>query len=224
MLFNSANLSYWILLGIGILLFLLVIVSGGGDDDFDIDADADVDVDADIDTDGDFGTGQILGWLGLGKAPLVLLLAIDLSTWGITGWLLNVIIGSVIGYIPLQFFGLGGIILIASFSFSLFFGSLIARPLGKIFASFGEDTSSDRLLGCVGAVVSKKIPYLTEGKIGQVDVRDSAGNLVSLSVSLPSWAEKIPLRGEKVLIIEKGDNAYLAIAKDSSDEDKWLNQ
>ena len=128
MLFNSANLSYWILLGIGILLFLLVIVSGGGDDDFDIDADADVDVDADIDTDGDFGTGQILGWLGLGKAPLVLLLAIDLSTWGITGWLLNVIIGSVIGYIPLQFFGLGGIILIASFSFSLFFGSLIARP------------------------------------------------------------------------------------------------
>ncbi len=224
MLFNSANLSYWILLGIGILLFLLVIVSGGGDDDFDIDADADVDVDADIDTDGDFGTGQILGWLGLGKAPLVLLLAIDLSAWGITGWFLNVIIGSVIGYIPLQFFGLGGIILIASFSFSLFFGSLIARPLGKIFASFGEDTSSDRLLGCVGAVVSKKIPYLTEGKIGQVDVRDSAGNLVSLSVSLPSWAEKIPLRGEKVLIIEKGDNAYLAIAKDSSDEDKWLNQ
>ena len=80
------------------------------------------------------------------------------------------------------------------------------------------------MLGCVGAVVSKKIPYLTEGKIGQVDVRDSAGNLVSLSVSLPSWAEKIPLRGEKVLIIEKGDNAYLAIAKDSSDEDKWLNQ
>ncbi|MGK7934276.1 MAG: DUF1449 domain-containing protein [Xenococcaceae cyanobacterium] len=224
MLFNSANLSYWILLGIGILLFLLVIVSGGGDDDFDIDADADVDVDADIDTDGDFGTGQILGWLGLGKAPLVLLLAIDLSTWGITGWFLNVIIGSVIGYIPLQFFGLGGIILITSFSFSLFLGSLIARPLGKIFASFGEDTSSDRLLGCVGAVVSKKIPYLTEGKIGQVDVRDSAGNLVSLSVSLPSWAKKIPLRGEKVLIIEKGDNAYLAIAKDSSDEDKWLNQ
>ncbi|MDJ0634788.1 MAG: DUF1449 family protein [Xenococcaceae cyanobacterium MO_188.B29] len=222
MLFNSANLSYWILLGIGILLFLLVIVSGGGDDDFDIDADADADVD--IETDGDFGTGQILGWLGLGKAPLVLLLAIDLSAWGITGWFLNVIIGSIIGYIPLQFFGLGGIILIASFSFSVFFGSLIARPLGKIFASFGEDTSSDRLIGCVGTVVSKKIPYLTEGKIGQVDVRDSAGNLVSLSVSLPSWAKKIPQRGEKVLIIEKGDNAYLAIAKDSSDEDKWMNQ
>ena len=222
MLFNSANLSYWILLGIGILLFLLVIVSGGGDDDFDIDADADADVD--IDSDGDFGTGQILGWLGLGKAPLVLLLAIDLSAWGITGWFLNVIIGSVIGYIPLQFFGLGGLILIISFSFSLFLGSFIARPLGKIFASFGEDTSSDRLLGCVGTVVSKKLPYLKEGKIGQVDVRDSAGNLVSLSVSLPSWAEKIPLRGEKVLIIEKGDSSYLAIAKDSSDEDKWMNQ
>ena len=222
MLFNSANLSYWILLGIGILLFLLVIVSGGGDDDVDLDADADVD--ADIDTDGDFSTGQILGWLGLGKAPLVLLLAIDLSTWGITGWFLNVIIASVLGYIPLQLLGLGGVILIASLSFSLFLGSLIARPLGKIFASFGEDTSSDRLIGCVGTVASKKLPYLTEGKIGQVDVRDTAGNLVSLSVSLPSWAEKIPQRGEKVLIIEQGDFCYLAIAKDSSDEDKWLNQ
>lgn len=222
MLFDSANLSYWILLGIGILLFLLVIVSGGGDDDIELDADADVD--ADIDTGSDFSTGQILGWLGLGKAPLVLLLAIDLSIWGITGWLLNVIIGGIIGYIPLQFLGLGGVILIASCSFSLFFGSLIARPLGKIFASFGEDVSSDRLIGCVGTVVSKKIPYLTEGKIGQVDVTDSASNLVSLSVSLPSWAEKIPIRGEKVLIIEQGDLGYLAIAKDSVDEDRWLNQ
>lgn len=220
MLFDAANLSYWILLVIGILLFLLVIVSGGGDDDIELDADADVDADID----GDFAPGEILNWLGLGKAPLVLLLAIDLSIWGITGWLLNVIVGSIIGYIPLQFFGSGGLILIGSFSFSLLLGSLIARPLGSIFASFGEDTSSDRLIGCVGIVISKKLPYLTEGKIGQVDVRDSASNLISLSVSLPTWAEKIPLRGEKVLIIEQGDNGYLAIAKDSSDEDRWLNK
>ena len=71
MLFDLANLPYWILLGIGVVLFLLVIISGGGDSDLDIDADADVDA--------DLGSWEIWGWLGFGQAPLILLLATDLK-------------------------------------------------------------------------------------------------------------------------------------------------
>ena len=218
-MFNLANLSYWVLLGIGVLLFLLVIVSGGGDDDLDLDSDADLDVDGD----GDFGSLQFLGWLGFGKTPLVLLLAIDFSIWGLAGWILNVFVGSITGSIPVSFFGLGGIIFIVSLSFSLFLGSLIARPLGKIFASFGEDASSDRLIGCVGIVTSKRIPYSNQRKVGQADVRDAARNLVSVPVFLPAWAKVIPGYGEQILIIEQTNKGYLVIAKNSSDEEDWTN-
>lgn len=229
MLFHSANLSYWIFLGIGILLFLLVIISGGGDDDLDLetdmelDADVDVDADTDLDSDGEIGSLQILAWLGFGKAPLMLLLAIDFSIWGLTGWMLNVLVGNITGNIPTNMIGLGGLIFFSSLSFSLFTGSFIARPLGKIFASFGEDVSSSRLLGCLGTVTSKEIPYETENKIAHADIIDNTHNLVTVAVCLPSWAKVIPQRNQKIIIIEQNSDYYLAIAKDSVDETKWLN-
>jgi len=90
MLFSPANLPYWIFLGIGVLLFLFMIISGGGEQDFDIDADVDADADFDADSNNQLGFGQFLGWVGIGKAPLILLLATDLSLWGVLGWMLNV--------------------------------------------------------------------------------------------------------------------------------------
>lgn len=250
MLFDTANLAYWIFLGIGVFLFLLVIVSGGGEDqdidadmdadidvdadidadidadvDADIDAEADVDTDTDTDTDSDTDTNlnflSFLSWLGIGKAPLMILLAIDFSAWGISGWFLNVIVGGIIGKIPDGI--LGGLIFLASLVFSLWLGRLLSHPLGKIFAQFGEDASGDRLIGRIGKVTSKQVPYLTEGRIAQADVVDSASNLVTIEVSLPDWAKVKPHRGQEILIIERHKHCYIAIAKDSSDEDKWLN-
>ena len=242
MLFDPANLAYWIFLGMGIVLFLFVIVSGGGEDqdidaDADFDVDMDADLDADIDTDADLDTDAdadadadadsnlsplvILSWLGLGKTPILILLAIDLSTWGLIGWILNVSLGNLTGNIPTGV--LGGIIFMASFMMSIWLGRLISRPIGKIFAGFGEDASGDRLIGCVGVVISKKLPYLIDGRIGQVDVLDQARNLVTIEVALPEWAKVIPHRGEQVLIIDRQKHSYIVIRKDSSDEDKWLN-
>jgi hypothetical protein len=230
MLFHLANLPYWIFLGMGVLLFLVVIVSGGGDEDFDLDADADVDVDvdvdADVDTDADFGEGgfsalEILGWLGVGKAPLILLLAIDCSLIGVLGWMLNVAIGGVTGSIPEGF--LAGVVAALSVVISLFLGGLISRPLGSVFASFGEDVRSDRLIGCTGTVSSAALPLENQNKIGQVDVLDPAGNLVTVSAVLPGWATVIPSRGMPVLIVDLQPHGYLAIAQDSSDKDRWLN-
>lgn len=218
LIFDPGNLPYWILLGIGVFLFIVVIFSGGGDDDLDVDADGDIDTDIE----GEFIPIEILGWLGIGKAPLILLLGIDFSTWGITGWMLNVGIGNMFGTIPRGF--LAGVIMLTSFWSSLVVGKVLSYPLGKIFSDFGEDVSSDRLIGCVGKVVSKNLPYLTSGKIGQADVIDAAGNIVTISVSLPQWAQVIPHQRQEILIIEQHPDCYLAIAKDSSDEDKWLEE
>ncbi|MEA5509629.1 DUF1449 domain-containing protein [Crocosphaera sp. UHCC 0190] len=235
MLFHPANILYWVLISFGVAFFLLIIVSGGGDEGgdielnldsngFSLDADVDADIDGDIDGDGDdFTPLQILGWFGIGKAPLMILLAIDFSTWGMTGWILNTILGQLTGTIPDGLWGWGGLVFITSLSTGLFMGKLLSNPLGKIFASFGEDVSSERLIGCVGIVTSKTIPYLTEGKIGQADVYDLAGNLVTISICLPHWANVIPHHGQAILIIDRQEHSYLGITKDSSDEDKWLN-
>jgi hypothetical protein len=239
MVFDLSNLPYWILLGIGVALYLFVILSGGGDDDLDIDADADVDldIDADLDVDADldspvdfdadtdaegFSAGQILGWFGIGKAPLILLLATDLSLWGISGWFLNVVVGGVLGSIASGV--IGGAILVGSLIMSLLMGSAIARPVGKIFASFGEDTSSDRLVGCIATVSTGKIPRVQDRQIGQVDVLDPARNLVTVNAVLPDWANVMPNRGEKVLVIDRSDSTYIVIAKDSPDQDRWFSE
>ncbi|MCM0589573.1 MAG: DUF1449 domain-containing protein [Gloeotrichia echinulata DEX184] len=210
MLFSTANLPYWIFLGMGVLLFLFVIVSGGGDQDIDIDADADLEVE----TESEFSFGQALAWIGIGKAPFILLLATDLSLWGVLGWMLNVWVGGILNGVPSGFFG--SIVLFGSLVISLFTGGLIARPIGKIFAEFGEDASSDRLIGCVGTVTSAYIPAENLGKIGQVDVIDTKRNLVTISAVLPEWATVAPERGEKVIVIELKPRIYTVTALSSN--------
>ncbi|TVP63704.1 MAG: DUF1449 family protein [Nodularia sp. (in: Bacteria)] len=214
MLFSLANLPYWIFLGMGVLLFLFVIISGGGD------ADADADAEFDADTDGEFSFGQILGWVGIGKAPLILLLAVDLSLWGVLGLFLNTLAKSIING---QFSALvRGAVLLISLILSLLVGRFIAEVIGKIFAEFGEDASSDRLIGCVGTVTSFYIPSETEGKIGQVDVLDPKRNFLTISAALPEWATIAPQRGDQVIVIENQPQNYLVIAKDTTDEQLWL--
>ncbi len=209
MLFNPANMPYWILLGMGVLLFLFVIISGGGDDDIDVDTDTDFDL-----------SGFALSWMGIGKAPLILLLATDLSLWGLFGWMFNVWLGEFTDRVPSGIWIF--IVLILSLVASLFTGGLIARPIGKIFAEFGEDTSSDRLIGRHGTVSSATIPVEKRGRIGQVDIIDKSGNLVTINATVPEWATVIPRHGEKVIAIERQQDVYLAIAKDSPDIDRWL--
>ena len=243
-MFSLTNLPYWIFIGTGILLFLFVILSGGGDDDIDMDADvdidADIDMDVDVDADADvdtdvnldvdtdfdangegFSPTQVLAWFGVGRTPLLLLLAIDLTLWGFAGWILNVAISEILQQ-PLVGL-LATAILLGSLMLALFLGSLLSRPIGKVFAAFGEDASSDRLVGCLGTVTSASIPFNHSGKIGQVDVKDTAANLVTISAKLPDWATITMRRGAKVLVIERLGGYYLVIAKDSPDQNSWLN-
>ncbi|MBE7381307.1 MAG: DUF1449 family protein [Leptolyngbya sp. SIO1E4] len=244
MVFSLINLPYWILLGAGIILFLFVIVSGGGDDDMDVDTDIDADIDADIDVDMDaeveisgdvnidadvdldsdgdtLGPMQMLAWFGVGRTPLLLLLAMDLTLWGFVGWVLNVAIGEALTRPPLGWISVG--IFLGSLAFALSVGSLLSRPIGKVFAAFGEDASSDRLIGCLGTVTSAFIPFEQSGKIGQVDVKDAAANLVTISAKLPDWATITLRRGAKVLVIERTGGYYLVIAQESPDQDRWLS-
>ncbi|MDY6937808.1 MAG: DUF1449 family protein [Cyanobacteriota bacterium] len=216
MLFDLANLPYWICLGTGLLLFLLVIV--GGSDDFD--ADTDVDGDIDIDGDGDVNPLAFLGWFGFGRVPLLLLLAIDFCLVGLSGWMLNVLVGELLGFIPGQLFGVNGLISIVAVAFSLVVGGAVTGPISALFATFGEDTRSDRLVGFTGTVTSSCVP---KTQIGQVDVFDADRNRVTVSATLPEWAMAIPQRGDEVVVIDRVDRTYIVIIRESPDFDRWMS-
>ena len=245
--FNGANLPYWILLGAGLVLFSTTIALGGGEDEGDLGGDADagngdigadfdldVDVDADVDFDGDAGDadgdgseeagsgtsfGALLAALGVGKAPLLILLAVDFSLWGFLGWVANVTVASALGRMPTAFLGLGGGVFLGSLVIALFLGSNIARAIGSVMKSFGEDSRADRLIGCIGTVSSAQ---MSKDRIAQVDVIDPADNRVTVSARLPDWARETPRRGSEVTIIDRQPDGYVAIANGGADRERWL--
>lgn len=223
MLYSLANLPYWILLGLGLVLFIFVMAAGGGDDDLDFSHDDWLNLDTDA-VDNATGFIPLLAWLGIGRTPLILLLATDLSLWGLLGWVANVLLGLGLGVMPSRALGWGGVVFGGSLIAALYLGSVISRPIAQLLAPFGQDVSSDRLIGCEGIVTSARLPKLTEGKVGQVDVTDADHNLVTVSAARPHWATVTPHHGQTVLIIEQSQHGYIAIAKDSNDADRWLSQ
>jgi hypothetical protein len=203
MVFDLSNLPYWIFLGTGLVLFV-VSISAGGEDALEGEAEV------------GFFTELLFGWLGIGSVPFVLLLAADLSLWGILGWMANVLLGVKDG-------AASGLIFIASGVVGVLLGGAIARPIGKIFfAPFSEDASSDRLIGCLGTVSAAQIPRMESGKVGQVDLIDAAKNLVTVNAVIPNDARVMPQRGDRVIAIEQCDDFFVVIADGSIDRDRWL--
>lgn len=66
--------------------------------DMDVDVDADVDLDADADIEPAGWLSSVLGWLCIGKVPLLVLLVAFLTAFGITGMVLQSIIKSTLGF------------------------------------------------------------------------------------------------------------------------------
>lgn len=69
------------------------------------DADLDIDIDADADVDAGGGTGQpqgflshLLGWLCVGRVPILVLLVAFLTAFGLAGFLLQGTVNAVLGF------------------------------------------------------------------------------------------------------------------------------
>lgn len=220
MLFHLIHTPYWIVLGMGVLLFLTVIFGDVGDEEVALEGDADP-LEVEVDLEEGISFLAILHWLGVGRAPLILLLALDFSLLGVLGWFFNVLFYTLRGSWPGVVWS--GVIAIAALLLALTTGGLCSRPLGQIFAQFSEDTSRDRLLGCSGHVSSAHIPHSGTG-IGQVSVLDVNCNRLILPAVLPPWATVTPQHGQEILIIDRQEHEYIVVAKDSLDEATWLRQ
>lgn len=169
------------------------------DADADIDADAHIDADGDValDADSDLDTHAdahpdlehsggggaahgthtpfymgALGWLGVGRVPLSLLLMVWLTSWGVIGFLINALAYPALqdrSYLP-------GLSLPAAAVGSLLFTSVFARlmarwvPLSETYARRRHE-----LLGLVGEAI-----YPINDSFGLVSVRDDRGVLFQI--------------------------------------------
>jgi membrane protein implicated in regulation of membrane protease activity len=212
------NLPFSILLALCAVLAVLQTVGLGGEADSeadaDVDAEANADVDTDVDTDADHdiehdgaadgvpGALSLLAYIGMGKAPLAVVLLILFGTVGILGWLLNSLVQSVFGTYPgIAFAGVMPIALIVGGFVSSRISRLIGRALPPVSTTAMR---AQAFVGRRGTVIS---PYV-DGKYGLVHLRDKGGTLISV-FAVTASPEPIK-RGSDVVLVsyDQGKRQY----------------
>ena len=190
------NLPFSILLFICFILTALQLFGLGGeqDSDADMDADADLDgdtdfdhdldhdVDHDLDHDSDFHLDKgealsalsLFAFIGLGKAPLFVVLIIFFGAMGILGWIGNSLVESLFTSYPgLALAPVGFISLLGSGLIS----SRVTRFIGRMLPPVSTTaTHADALVGRRGTVLSPNV----DGKYGLVRLRDQGGTSINI--------------------------------------------
>jgi membrane protein implicated in regulation of membrane protease activity len=176
-------------------------VDGDMDHDLDGDADADADGDAHLETPGGSAGGghdlplhlSAMSWLGLGRVPLSILIMVLFITWGVIGFITNVILSpimpwpwmSVLGSLPAAAIG------------SLFITRGVVRLVGRwmpTMETYARRTGE--LVGTAGEAM-----YDINQEFGMATVRDSRGDLFQVSCRVYPDGKLIS-KGTKVLLVD----------------------
>jgi membrane protein implicated in regulation of membrane protease activity len=227
-IFAWYNLPFTIMLMLCGLFAVLQLIGLGDDSDSELDADfdadldadldfdADADFDADIDADADLDVDadglpdllSVLAFLGVGKAPLMVVLVVLLGSMAVIGWTLNTVLEAVLGSYPAW-----GLLLVLPIAFIVggLISSRVSRYIGRALPSINSTaTGASGLIGRRGAVISPRI----DGKYGLVRVRDQGGTLINV-FAITTEEEPITGNTEVVLVdydIEK--KRYTAVPID----------
>jgi membrane protein implicated in regulation of membrane protease activity len=149
--------------------------------DHDLDHDINHDIDHDLDHDVDHNMSRdslsgfsLLAFIGIGKAPLMVVILIVLMTTGLLGWILNGLVMGILGVFP-------GLLLLVTLLGSLVAGSLVTsrltRFIGRALPPVSTTaTRAESLVGRPGTVIS---PFV-DGRYGMVHLRDDGSTLISL--------------------------------------------
>lgn len=176
--------------------------------DLEIDADVDAELDGPDVPDGGNAFAEILGWLAVGKVPLLVLIVSFLAGFGLVGYIGQAAIHSVTGvYLP----GLlaGVIAFAAALPITRHLGLMIARIMPK------EETdavSSDTFIGQIAEIIRG------EAKIGtpaEAKLKDFSGQVHYVLVE-PDDAEMCFGQGDMIILVEKQGAVFKGILNTSA--------
>jgi membrane protein implicated in regulation of membrane protease activity len=178
----------------------------GADADHDVDGDHDASAEHDADTDGDADSDHdaeaddaagsqtsiataAMGWLGVGRVPLSILLMVALMTWGAAGLICSAILqdrGVFAAWISIPV-AAGVSVLITHF---------VAAFIGKYLPL--NETSARRRHALLGLTGQAMLPI--NDHFGMVSVRDATGDLYQVACRAAATNESIN-KGEPVKLV-----------------------
>jgi len=179
------------------------------DIDVDIDADFDVDVDAAIgDTGVDFDAGHglltsVLGWLCVGKVPVLILLICFLTVFGLVGLILQGLVQELFGFL------LPGVVatapaLMAAVPSVRLFGRAFAKLVPKVETSA---VSKDTFIGTVATVIRGEAK---RGQPAEAKLEDRFGKTHYVLVE-PDLEGAGFSAGDEVLLVRRNGSRFWAI-------------
>lgn len=214
--FSLALLAF---LGLSVLQFIGLGGEHDADADFDhdLDLDHDVDLDHDADLDHDFGHDieggsawlEMLHFLGVGYAPLTMVLLVLLGGFGLSGWIINRL---ALGWFPAYPGWALATVLVAALAAAAWITSRMARLIGRALPSFASSAiSASQLVARRGWVVSAQV----DQSYGQVKIRDSGGTLITVFAKVDPDKPPIPRNSEVYLVdYDAASKVYTVVSSD----------
>lgn len=216
LLFSPQNFIFGVAIMLMLLLFVvevLALLFGGGNDWLDgLLPESLTEVHAEVGIDGAMhgvDTGifiRFLSWLYVGKVPILMLIVLFLAIFGLSGFLLQSIIFTILGfYLPTVF----AVIIAWCISLPLLRAS--AKVLHKVLPK--DETTAinmDHLIGRTGIIV---IGTATTDKPAQVKVKDTYGQ----THYIMAYSDGADItQGNTVLLVAK-DDMYFKVIKNENE-------
>jgi hypothetical protein len=191
------------------------------DHDLDIDQELDLDHEADLDHDLAHAAGhpaesmvgeawtEALQFLGVGHAPLTMILLVWVGEFGFLGWITNSFLLKLIPTYP----GWALVVVLAgSLWISAWLTSRTARLIGRTIPAFTSTaTSASQLVSRRGRVASSQI----DDTYGQVKVRDPGGTLITVFAKVDPGKPPIPRDSEVYLVdYDPFKKVYIVVPSD----------
>ncbi|MBX9874745.1 MAG: YqiJ family protein [Beijerinckiaceae bacterium] len=176
------------------LIGVVQVIGLGGQ--FGLDTHVDVDTDADID---------LLGWLGVGTLPLMIVIVVLLALFGTIGLIIEQVSHDIFGAMvsPL-------IAAPASLLISLPLTGLSARGLARILPrDFTTAVSLDTLVGESGRILTGRA---RQGSPAKARVEDAHGQAHFVMVE-PNTPDQTLEEGEIILLVRREDTVFFAISR-----------
>jgi len=195
-----------VMLALAVIEGLSLLIGGSG---FSATLDSALDIDADFDTDIGAAKGGLLSWLHVGRVPVLILLILFLTVFGLAGILLQTIAYNLFG----------GFLSVWIASPAAFLVTIPAMRFGGLVLEkiLPKDESSavslNALVGRAGVIV---IGTARVGLAAQARVRDQHGRSHHVMVE-PDQEEEVFEAGTEVLLIKRLGAKYQAIRNPHAD-------
>jgi hypothetical protein len=158
---------------------------------------------AQLDLGADAGGGDLLGWLGIGEVPLLILLVVFLALFGMIGITIQQIVAALAG-VPMAPWNAAALAFVATLPLLGF----SARRLGRILPR--DETTAVGLDNLLGKRATVTVGVARRGSPAQARVRDVHGQMHHVMME-PNGDGDAVAQGETVLLVRREGDLFIGL-------------